>query len=250
MPFVPVALLTGILAVTSVAGTPRAVRATDEAPRPASHGAFEMNLYRPGVFVTEYTKRQCVAAAVQIMSNIVRGERDRGKARQRELYDLAVRFSRSPFPGTSEHGWARSLGELGAGPYQVRGSRTREGAVRLAVEALRRTGRPVGLLTWRGAHSFVMTGFRATADPALSGDFGIVGVYISDPWYPAVSTIWGPSRAPDSFYTLADLKVDYLPWVPLRRERRYEGRFVLVVPVEPRQIAEGARVRRGSCYLS
>ena len=38
---------------------------------------------------------------------------------------------------------------------------------------IRLTNRPVGLMTWRGAHSWVMSGFNATADPAVTDKFTV-----------------------------------------------------------------------------
>ena len=39
--------------------------------------------------------------------------------------------------------------------------------LRDAAKAIEKTGSPVMLLAWRGAHTWVMTGFRADADPAI-----------------------------------------------------------------------------------
>jgi hypothetical protein len=117
--------------------------------------------------------------------------------------------------------------------YEVRTEKTRERALDVAARAIRRTGRPVGLLTWRGAHSWVMHGFTATADP-LIGAFRVTGVYVSDPWYPKVSTIWGPSLPPNALLTPRQLRVDYLPWVARGgRTTAHNGTYVLVLPVAP-----------------
>lgn len=193
-----------------------------------------MNLYGGGDFVTQYTKTWCVAAAVQIMLNITTGRDDVTKQRQAQLFQLALAFSQNPkYRRTSEKGWAAALNRLGAGPYEVRTETTRERAIHLAAGAIRRTGRPAGLLTWRGAHSWVMHGFTATADPLVDGS-RVTGVYVSDPWYPKVSTIWGPSLPPNSFMTPRQLRVDYLPWVARGgRTTAHNGRYVLIVPVAP-----------------
>lgn len=55
----------------------------------------------------------------------------------------------------------------------------------LAAKAIRMTGRPVGLVVWRGAHSWVMSGFTATADPASADDFEVHKVFVQDPWFPS-----------------------------------------------------------------
>jgi len=93
---------------------------------------------------------------------------------------------------------------------------------------------PVILLTWRGAHTWVMTGYRADADPAVFPDARVTGAYILDPWYPRVSSIWGPSDPPGAFQDLAEMRRNYLVWD--RPEGRYEerdGLFIAVMPTRP-----------------
>ena len=205
------------------------VDARQEAPaRP-----FSMNLSREGDFVSQRTKKLCVAAALQIMLNVGRERDDRTEKTQLELYDQAKKLSRSRYGSTTEKGWARTLNARGVGPYAVRHEKTLDAAIRVAAAAIRRTNRPVGLLTWWGAHSWVMTGFKATADPALSDDFRVTGVYVSDPWYPLVSSIWGRSNPPDTLMTLEQLSVDYIPWVPRQRDPALAGRYVLILPLDP-----------------
>ena len=55
------------------------------------------------------------------------------------------------------------------------------------------------LLAWNGAHTWVMNGFRADGDPAIFPNAKVTGAYILDPWYPDVSSIWGPSDPPGTF---------------------------------------------------
>ncbi len=187
----PVRGTAGILAATSAVGSAPTPTAKSAAPTLAANGRFSMNLYRAGDFVTQYTKTWCVAAAVQIMLNMTRRRDDVTRHTQARVFQLALALSQNlRYRRTSEKGWAATLTRLGAGRYEVRTERTRERAIHVAADAIRRTGRPVGLLTWRGAHSWVMHGFSATSDP-LIGAFKVTGAYASDPWYPKVSTIWG-----------------------------------------------------------
>jgi hypothetical protein len=66
---------------------------------------------------------------------------------------------------------------------------------------------------------------------------------VSDPWYPKVSSIWGPSLPPNSRITVRDLRVDYIPWVARsRRTPKYQGLFVLVVPVPKPPPPLGVRI--------
>ena len=191
-----------------------------------------MNLYHKGDFVSQTNKEHCVSAAMQIMLNIAVKGQDRTAATQADLASLAKTLSASVSGGTEPLGWALGLGQRGAGRYKVVVAPTRAAALRRAVRAIRATGRPVGLLVWRGAHSWVLHGFTATADPATSSDFRITGLWISDPWYPRISSIWGPSRPPDQLVKPALMGEDYLRWRrPTGRYPDMDGRFVLVVPV-------------------
>jgi hypothetical protein len=166
------------------------------------------------------------------MLNIAVKGQDRTAATQADLASLAKTLSASVSGGTEPLGWALGLEQRGAGRYKVVVAPTRAAALRRAVRAIRATGRPVGLLVWRGAHSWVLHGFTATADPATSSDFRITGLWISDPWYPRISSIWGPSRPPDQLVKPALMGEDYLRWRrPTGRYPGMDGRFVLVVPV-------------------
>ena len=94
---------------------------------------------------------------------------------------------------------ASALDAYGAPGYEIRAYKSRGDALRDAAIAIETTRSPAILLAWRGAHTWVMTGYRADADPAVFPDAIIDGTYILDPWYPWVSTIWGPSDPPGTF---------------------------------------------------
>lgn len=198
-------------------------------------GPFEMDLYRKRDFVTEATKWYCVPAAMLTMMNVMSKGADHSAATQKTLYRLARQLSTKTLVGKGAEpiGWARGLEQLGYGGFEVGVHRTRRAAVQAAAKAIRMTGRPAGLLVWRGAHSWVISGFQATADPAVTKDYIVTGVYIEDVWYPYVSSIWGKSEPPDTLYLVGDLKKDYLKWRrPTRRYPTMDGRFVTILPVD------------------
>jgi hypothetical protein len=202
-------------------------------PPPAA-GPFEIDLYEQGDFVSEVTKVTCVAAAMQTMMNIVDPGADTTRATQIELYRLARELSPPTLEGTGAEpeGWAEGLNERGYGPYAVDVQPSRGAAIAAAAKALRMTGRPVGLLTWRGAHSWVVSGFRATADPAWTDDFTVTHLFIEDVWYPRISSIWGESRPPDTLVPVKLMGEDYLPWRrPTHRYPDKDGKYVLILPV-------------------
>ena len=108
-------------------------------------------------------------------------------------------------------------------------------ALRDAAAAIKKTKSPAILLAWRGAHTWVMTGYRADSDPAMFRNAKIDGAYILDPWYPDVSSIWGPSNPPGFFTTFGELQDNFLPWK--RPEGHYpdrDGLFITVVPTKAR----------------
>lgn len=218
--------------------------AVDGAAAPPPQDGYSMNLYEKGDFVSQKTLYWCIGASMQMMLNIIGATDDESRASQ-ERY---MRVARSMGPslrqvdhgqsagglrGAGSSGWARGLVELGAGGYTERGVAGYGAAVREAAFALRRTNRPVGLIVWRGAHAWVMTGFTATADPLADPDFRVTGVYVQDPWYPRVSSIWGPGQEPNSWISIKALKADFLPRRGGRWHAELAGKFVIVAPFDP-----------------
>ena len=208
-------------------------------PRPKA-GPFQMDLYDQGDLMHQATKDMCVAGSTQTMMNIIDpGKPNRSIPYQKKLYQRGRELSPNKTKlgpiGMDLTGWAELLNTGGYGPYVVDGAGTRRGAIRMAAKALRMTNKPVGLVTWRGAHSWVMSGFTATADPAYTNDFKVKAVYIQDTWYPYVSTIWGASRPPDALVPVAALAEDYLPYQrPRARYPKRDGKFMLILPELPR----------------
>ena len=201
---------------------------------PPAPGPFAMDLYRKGADVPELRDIWCVPAAMQTSINIMKqGPVDRSKATQARLYALARTFATARLvgPGAEPEGWAGGLNQLGYGPYEVAVEPTVTAAIQLGARQLRLTGRPVGLMVWRGAHSWVMSGFRATADPGYTDHYRVTAVFIEDVWYPRISSIWGVSRPPDALVPVGALPQDYLPWKrPTHPYPGKDGRFVLIVP--------------------
>lgn len=208
-------------------------------PRP-KRGPFRMNLYERGDFMHQQTKDWCVAGSTQIMMNIIRdGKPNRSAGFQKRLYVKGRRLSPNKAKlgpiGVDLIGWAELLNTSGHGPYVVDGAATRRGAIKKAAKAIRMTGKPVGLVVWRGAHSWVMSGFTATADPAFTNDFVVKKVHIQDTWYPYVSSIWGASRPPDTLVPVAALAEDYLQYRrPRARWPKRDGRYMLILPTLPK----------------
>jgi hypothetical protein len=234
-------LLAIVLAVAAIGG--------GSAAAPAARGAttFAVNLYRPGDFVRQTNLVQCVGTSIQMMINMLASGDDTSAETQLRLQTVARRYSDllSPRPGrqgASVWGWAAALNELHYGPYEVAGFPTIDEALRAAALAIRFTGRPVGLLVWRGRHAWVMSGFRATADPRLTAAFRVTDVAVLDPLYPGTSAAWGPSPAPGTSLTVAELGRDFVArrWNGGSvRSRSMGGPFVIVMPVDPAPVVAG-----------
>jgi len=225
-------VLAAVLAASAVTSGPAGAAAS-----------YRLELYRPGDFVSQTNEVQCIGASMQMMLNIIGPTDDRTAARQLELQDVARTYSPRRFGsqsvgpvrqrrGASSSGWAAGLTMLAAGPYAVTSGATLEEAVRIAATAMRKTGKPAGLLVWQGSHAWVMSGFEATGDP-LDGRSTITHVYVLDPWYPRVSRSWGASPRPHTRMTLAQLAQDFRPWRPHSTSAN-ANRFVVVFPYERR----------------
>jgi hypothetical protein len=191
----------------------------------------------PGtMFASEVTDVFCAPAGTQIVLAID-GLADNSTAFQRKL---AGRIGEWESRRDSRNGgWgpaaiAQALAAYGAPGYEIRAYQTREHAMRDAAQALSEMNAPVLIMAWRGAHTWVMTGYRADADPTVFTDANVTGMYIYDPWYPLISSIWGPSDPPGTFQNLDEMRRNFLQWK--RPEGNYpdrDGKYIVVVPTIP-----------------
>jgi hypothetical protein len=100
--------------------------------------------------------------------------------------------------GSDPHGWRNALNYYGWGAgAMVAGARVYDdfsyssysGAMKAAVRALVATGKPVGMLGWRGAHAQMITGYYGLVGNPFAKDatgkytnaFTVSGFYLSDP---------------------------------------------------------------------
>lgn len=197
---------------------------------------FDIATDPEAVFKTELRKDWCSPAGVQ-MTLAQLGLVDTSDRVQVEIAGRVREWESSEDSRNGEWGpaaMALALDAYGAPGYEIRGFESRGDALRDAAAAIEATGSPAILLTWRGAHTWVMTGFRADADPAVFDDAEIKGTYILDPWYPRVSSIWGASDPAGTFQDTAEMRRNFLPWK--RPEGKYpdrDGLFITLVPTLP-----------------
>ena len=185
------------------------------------------------VFTSQLTEKMCAVAGTQMVLTIL----GKGNASDEFQNELESRIGEwEAWDDSHNGGWgpaaiAQALAAYGARGYEVRAYESRGHALKDAAVALTRTGKPVVLLPWWGAHTWVMTGYRADADPTVFRDARISGLYILDPWYPRVSSIWGPSDKPGNFEDMDEMKRNFIGWS--RPEGAYpdrDGLFVVVLP--------------------
>lgn len=225
---------------------------------PVSAGAaqgYSVNVAERADFVAQTNFVQCVGASMQMMLNMIEPGRDRSATTQLKLQKLARSWSGSrpdgrERQGASVRGWAAGLTILGAGPYKLVGEATLEAALRTAARAIAATGKPVGLLVWRGRHAWVMSGFTSSTDPS-SDTFTVTSANIHDPLYPHGSATWGPSPGPGEALTPAQVGRQFVPrrmgsWpsaIPGMLPSTLGGKYVLVLPYQPDLTARAATTR-------
>jgi hypothetical protein len=161
--------------------------------------------------------------------------------------------------GSDPHGWRNALNYYGWGAGALlAGARVYDdfayssyaGAMKAAVRALVSTGKPVGILGWRGEHAQMLTGyyglvgnpFAKDATGRYSNTFTVGGFYLSDPLRASKAVNRGISytslartltyRLRFQRYYETDSKYDdkYTPGYRVSKTEWY-SRFVLILPV-------------------
>lgn len=231
----------------AAAATPRPARDARREPRASAIPAptatpiptpvprpFALDLYQAGDFVPQYTFDWCVAASIQIAHNLVATGSVANwadQSHQGELWEMARARSTNAYNGANPFGWAETLTEVGLGPYAVVSIPDYADALRTAARALSETGRPVGLVMWRGRHAWVMSGFESLGDPAAFPDFTVTGVRVLDPLYPHGSGTWGPSPEPNALLTPDQLATQFVVREPRRWSSGLPTGYLLVLPL-------------------
>ena len=201
------------------------------------------------VFASQNTNKDCAAAGAQMVLTIL-GLGNTSPEFQEELKHRIGEWE--SFNDSYDGGWGPgavglAIAAYGAPGYEIRVYDSHIDALRGAATALSATNSPVVFFPWWGAHTWVMTGYRADADPLLFADATVSGLYILDPWYPRFSTIWGQSDGPGNFEDLAEMERNWPVYAGppgyeavgpgwTRPEGFYpdrDGRYVVLIPTIP-----------------
>ena len=207
-----------------------------------------IDLYRSGVFTTQKTWLWCTAADVQIIRNIA----DRATDHSKVVASSATSTTCAPTTGTRSRsrtgsirpGWAAGLRRYVDSRYQLTRSGSFDSALRSAVTNLRRTNLPVAITVSHGNHAWVLTGFTATADPAVTTRFTVTSVRVVGPLWGLQSRSYGYDMRPDTKLTPAPAQ-GLLHAVALRGRPDGLGGSMGVGPAGGEGGPAGARDSRG-----
>ena len=217
-------------------GQPRATPAPTPTPIPRVAVDVDIVQDHEAVFVHELRDTWCAPAGVAMVLAVL-GKGAPTDAREREIASRIHEwetYSDSHNLDWGPSAMVKALDAYGAPGYKVLAYETRADALRGAAQAIASTNSPAILLAWRGAHTWVMTGYRANADPLAFDDAKVSGAYVLDPWFPWNSSIWGQSDPPGTFQNAAEMVRNFLPWK--RPEGRYpdrDGNFIVDIPTIP-----------------
>jgi len=202
------------------------------------------------VFTSQINDKYCAVAATQMVLTIL----GLGNPSNEFQAEIGARIGEwESLSDSLNGGWgpaavSLALAAYGEPGYEIRAYDTYADALRDSAIAITEMNKPVLMFPWWGAHTWVMTGYRADADLTLFEDAAITGAYILDPWFPRVSSIWGASDPPGNFESLGELERN---WPAYQGPPGYEsigpgwtrpegvypdrdGRFVVLLPTTPR----------------
>jgi len=188
-----------------------------------------IDLYRSGAFVVQGTWYWCTAANAQIMRNMKYGVANHSQATQGAYFAYMRAHDRYSFPitdGTDPQGWALGIAHYVDARYRLLTYTTFDAALRDAVTRMRLSGLPVSIAVMHGAHAWVLNGFTATADPAVTRSFTVTSVRVTGPPYGKSGNTY--DLPPDTRLTTAAFRSYFTPFHYGRVHMVWEGRYVTI----------------------
>ena len=119
------------------------------------------------VFTSQITEKDCAVAGTQMVLTIL-GLGNASNEFQTEIHDRIGEWE--SLDDSLNGGWgpaavALALAAYGEPGYEIRAYESYDDALRDSAIAITEMDKPVVMFPWWGAHTWVMTGFRADADP-------------------------------------------------------------------------------------
>jgi len=196
------------------------------------------NVYRSGMFASQVQSYDCVAAASQMMLNIVKGTSSASSSQQMAYYNYGAQFRylAAAAPGLDPGAWVAILNHSGATSYHVVTATSAAAVLKLAAARVRATGLPAGLLVGKtvgGSHAWVMSGFKSTLDPATHSTWTLSGVYVEGPYWPAQKYYLGAFDLPPNSYETVSWMTTYAMSKPYQEPKGatpWTGKYVAIVP--------------------
>jgi hypothetical protein len=238
----PLLALAAALAIGLTIAIPAGAPAVDA----RSRWDGSIDLYRNGTFTTQKSWLWCTAASVQIMRNIVERDNDHSTTAQRRYFEWMRRHNRYDLPlsaGVDAAGWTAGLRHFVDDRYRLVASKTFDGALRLAVRRMRLTNLPVAITVDAGNHAWILTGFSATADPAIDDSFKVTSVRVVGPLYGLQSRTYGYDMKPGTSLTVKQLRHFFTPWWYASKRMIWDHKYISIQPVSVKVAAANATPR-------
>jgi hypothetical protein len=249
------ARLAGALALVAALAVPAAGAATASTSpgMPASASALRapaglaewtggVNLYREGVFTTQSSWLYCTAADIQMIRNMIEGTEDHSGSAQTAYFDWMRTQNRYDLPlsaGVDPAGWTAGMRHFVNDRYRLVSTTSFGLSLQLAVVRMRLTGLPVALAVAHGNHGWILNGFTATADPAVTTDFDVTSASVTGPLW-GLQSKNGYDMPPNTTLTVDQLKTYFTRWHYDPLPMVWDGTFVSIQPLTDDELAAAA----------
>jgi PKD repeat protein len=192
-----------------------------------------VQVYRAGAYSKQATMRLCVAASVQMMRNMVYNQQDHS-LRYQSAYNAYGRahnaFVTPPAAGVDPAGMQATLRKYVHPNYRIAAAAGYTNAVRAAAKAIRLTGRPASAFVMHGIHVWVISGFTATADPAVTTEYVVTSVSVEGPLFGVRPPINGYDPVPNVTMTVSRFARYLTPFRDPYEPKGWRNRYVVVIP--------------------
>jgi len=198
-----------------------------------------LNLYRDGVFTTQASWLYCTAADIQIIRNMIEGTEDHSSSAQTGYFDWMRTKNRYDLPlsaGIDPAGWTAGMRHFVDDRYRLVSSASFGHSLQLAVTRIRLTSLPVALAVAHGNHGWVLNGFSATADPAVTADFEITSLSVTGPLW-GLQSKNGYDMPPNTTLTVDELRTFFTRWHYDPLPMIWDGTFVSIQPLTDEELA-------------